>query len=131
MRRPELETAPLSTASPKPERHPSPSASFCGVEEAARILGDKWTLVVLRDLGRGPRHFSDLQISAAGISPRTLVSRLRGLEQQGLVTRVRFKGLPPRVLYSLTDKGRDALPVVEALRDYGNRWLCTGVSDSL
>jgi DNA-binding HxlR family transcriptional regulator len=97
---------------------------FCGVEQAARLLGDKWTLVLLRDLGSGARHFSELEASASGISPRTLVSRLRNLERQGLVTRERHRALPPRVVYGLTVKGRDALPVVEALRSYGNRWLC-------
>lgn len=99
---------------------------FCGVEQAARILGDRWTLVLLRDLGAGPRRFSELQASAIGINPRTLVSRLRSLEEQGLVNRMRLNTLPPRVTYSLTSKGFDALPVIEALRAYGNRWLCPG-----
>ena len=102
----------------------SVSAVFCGVEQAARLLGDKWTLVLLRDLGAGPKHYSELEMSATGISPRTLVARLRNLEAEGLVTRERFRGLPPRVVYQLTAKGFDALPVVEALRTYGNRWLC-------
>lgn len=100
------------------------SVGFCGVEQAARLLGDKWTLVLLRDLSEGPKHFSELEGSAAGISPRTLAARLRRLEQEALVTRMRFRGLPPRVQYTLTVKGQDALPVVEALRTYGNRWLC-------
>lgn len=107
-----------------------PSAVFCGVEQAARILGDKWTLVLLRDLGAGPKHYSELEISATGISPRTLVARLRTLETEGLVTRERFRGLPPRVVYQLTAKGYDALPVVEALRAYGNRWLCGEYSNT-
>lgn len=102
------------------------AAVFCGVEQAAKLLGDKWTLVLIRDLGGGPRHFSELEQSAAGISPRTLVNRLRTLEAEGLVRRERHRGLPPRVVYELTAKGVDALPVVEALRAYGNRWLCEG-----
>ncbi len=102
----------------------SPEEPFCGVEHAARLLGDKWTLVLLRDLSLGSKHFSELEESAHGISPRTLVTRLRMLEREGLVTRERFRGVPPRVQYGLTQKGRDALPVVEALREYGNRWLC-------
>ncbi|HEV3309042.1 MAG TPA: helix-turn-helix domain-containing protein [Chloroflexota bacterium] len=101
-----------------------PESAFCGVEQAARLLGDKWTLVLLRDLGSGPRHYTELEESATGISPRTLVARLRSLETEGLVTRERFRGLPPRVVYELTPKGRDSLPVIEALRAYGNRWLC-------
>jgi DNA-binding HxlR family transcriptional regulator len=105
------------------------SAEFCGVEEAARLLGDKWILVLLRDLANGPRHFSELEASASGINPGTLVSRLRHLEDEKLIERERVRGLPPRVVYSLTDKGIAALPVVEALRCFGNRWLC-GVTES-
>jgi DNA-binding HxlR family transcriptional regulator len=98
--------------------------SFCGVDRAARTLGDKWTLVLLRDLADGPRRFSELEESAFGISPRTLSTRLRMLEREGLVTRTRFRTIPPMVQYGLTPKGCDALPVVEALRAYGNQWLC-------
>lgn len=101
------------------------AGSFCGVDRAARILGDKWTLVLLRDLAGGPRRFSELEESATGISPRTLSTRLRMLEREGLVTRRRYRTIPPTVEYSLTPKGCDALPVVEALRAYGNRWLCS------
>jgi DNA-binding HxlR family transcriptional regulator len=104
--------------------HDVETAAFCGVERAARILGDKWTLILLRDLAQGPHRFSELQASAKGITPRTLVARLRMLEAEGLIRRQRFNTLPPRVVYSLTPKGCDALPVVEALRAYGNRWLC-------
>lgn len=121
-----IETSVLS----HPENSINAASAFCGVEHAARLLGDKWTLVLLRDLGSGPRHFSELEFSAGGISPRTLASRLRTLERQSLVTRERHRGLPPRVVYELTPKGRDALPVIEALRTYGNRWLCVETADS-
>lgn len=96
---------------------------FCPVAEAARLLGDKWTLIIVRDLATGPRRFKELEQSGEGISPSILASRLRELEQQGIVTRTSFNEIPPRVEYSLTQKGRDALPVVEALRTYGTRWL--------
>lgn len=98
--------------------------TFCGVEQAARLLGNKWTLVLLRDLSDGSKHFSELEKSASGITPRTLVARLRHMEREGLITRTRFRALPPRVLYTLTPKGQDSIPVIEALRSYGNRWLC-------
>lgn len=98
-------------------------ASVCPVANAARLLGDRWTLVILRDLTDGPMRFSELEESSEGISPRTLVDRLRQMESQGLVTRESFREIPPRVQYSLTPKGFAALPVVEALRVFGDNWL--------
>ncbi|MBI2887081.1 MAG: helix-turn-helix transcriptional regulator [Chloroflexi bacterium] len=95
----------------------------CPVAEAAKLLGDKWTLIVLRDLAEGPRRFGELERSGEGISPSMLAARLRALEEEGLVTRTSYHEIPPRVEYALTEKGRDAEPVVEALRAYGTRWL--------
>ena len=99
----------------------------CPVAEAAKVLGDKWTLLLLRDLATGARRFKDLERSVTGISPTMLASRLRELERQGLVTRLCYNEIPPRVEYHLTDKGEEALPVVQALRTYGQRWLLTPV----
>lgn len=95
---------------------------ICPVAAAARLLGDRWTLIVLRDLARGARRFTELERSAEGISPSMLAQRLRDLEERGLLTRTSYPEIPPRVEYELTFKGRDALPVVEALRIYGDRW---------
>ena len=96
---------------------------FCPVAEAARLLGDHWTLIILRDLEVGPRRFKELEQSGEGISPSVLANRLRELEEKGLVTRKSYNEIPPRVEYTLTAKGRAALPVVEALRAYGEQWL--------
>ncbi len=96
---------------------------ICPVAEAARLLGDKWTLVILRDLGEGPRRFKDLEQSGEGISPSVLSGRLHQLEESRLVTRTSYHEMPPRVEYALTPKGHDALPVIQALRAYGARWL--------
>lgn len=95
----------------------------CPVAVAARLLGDKWTLIVLRDLAEGSRRFTDLARSAEGISPSILSARLRDLEDQRIVTRTSFHETPHRVEYALTEKGQDALPVIAALRLYGTRWL--------
>ena len=100
-----------------------PPNETCPVAEAARLLGDKWTLVILRDLAEGPRRFKDLEQSGEGISPSVLSGRLDTLEASGLATRTSYHEIPPRVEYALTPKGRDALPVIEALRAYGTRWL--------
>ncbi len=97
--------------------------SVCPVANAARLLGDRWTLVILRDLVEGPKRFSELENTSEGISPRTLADRLRQMEGQGLVFRESFREIPPRVQYSLTSKGTASLPVVEALRSFGETWL--------
>ena len=99
------------------------SEEICPVAEAAKLLGDKWTLIVLRDLAYGARRFKELEQSGEGISPSMLAARLRQLEEEGIVTRTSYNEIPPRVEYELTEKGRDALQVVEALRTYGTRWL--------
>ena len=96
---------------------------FCPVAEAAKLLGDKWMLIILRDLAAGPRRFKALEHTVTGISPSVLASRLRDLEHQGMVTRTSYNEIPPRVEYALSEKGHDALAVIEALRAYGEKWL--------
>lgn len=97
-------------------------AGFCGVAAAASLLGDTWTLLLLRELATGPRRFTELE-AGTGISPRVLTDRLRSLTHRGMLTRQMFAEIPPRVEYTLTDMGRAALPVLAALRAYGERWL--------
>jgi DNA-binding HxlR family transcriptional regulator len=92
------------------------------VAAAAALLGDAWTLLLLRDLAGGPRRFTELEAST-GISPRVLTDRLRALCAQGVMTRRMYAEIPPRVEYALTDKGRAALPVLDVLRAYGEQWL--------
>lgn len=94
----------------------------CPIARAARLLGDTWALLILRDLGHGARRFSELEQST-GISPRVLSGRLKELERQGVLTRQIFAAVPPRVEYRLTEKGEAALPLIEALRQYGLTWL--------
>jgi DNA-binding HxlR family transcriptional regulator len=101
---------------------------ICPVAEAAKLLGDKWTLIILRDLASGTRRFKDLAHSGEGISPSILAARLRELEQQGIVIRTSYNEIPPRVEYALSQKGHDALPVIDALRVYGERWLTAGAA---
>jgi DNA-binding HxlR family transcriptional regulator len=107
---------------------------ICPVLATAQIVGGKWTLVMLRDLAAGPRRFSQLQRSLAGISPRTLSLRLRALEEGGIIERREYAEVPPRVEYRLTEKGRDLVPIIEAMRRYGTRWLspdCSRAEDPL
>lgn len=96
---------------------------ICPVAEAAKVLGDKWTLIIVRDLAESCCRFKDLERMGEGISPSVLAARLRELEHRGIVTRTSYNEIPPRVEYALTERGRDAIQVVEALRAYGTRWL--------
>jgi DNA-binding HxlR family transcriptional regulator len=95
----------------------------CPVCATADIICGKWTILVIRDLADGRTRFSELERSLDGISPRTLSLRLRALEEQGMVQRDTFPEVPPRVEYSLTDKGRALLPLIEDMRSYGRDWL--------
>src|SRR5919202_4452396 len=97
--------------------------SVCPIANAATLLGDRWTLVILRDLAQGSRRFSELEEASGGISPRTLADRLRQMESHGLIERESFREIPPRVQYSLTSKGIATLPVIDALRTFGDTWL--------
>jgi DNA-binding HxlR family transcriptional regulator len=102
----------------------------CPVCATADIICGKWTILVIRDLADGHSRFCELERSLAGISPRTLSLRLRALEDEGIVERNTFPEVPPRVEYSLTDKGRALLPLIEDMRSYGREWLGTACGDS-
>jgi len=95
----------------------------CPVVRTAEIVCGKWTLLVIRDLAEGRSRFCELERSLAGISPRTLSLRLRALEEEGIVARRTFPEVPPRVEYTLTEKGRALAPIVDSMRAYGTTWL--------
>jgi DNA-binding HxlR family transcriptional regulator len=105
---------------PPPKRHPynqwSPDA------RALDLVGDKWTLLIIRDLAAGPRRFVELQRVLPGISTEQLRSRLNRMVADGLLTRQRYREVPPRVDYELTERARDVLPVVGALATWGYTW---------
>jgi DNA-binding HxlR family transcriptional regulator len=108
------------SATPPPKRHPynqwAPDA------RALDLVGDKWTLLIVRDLAGGPRRFVELQRVLPGISTEQLRSRLNRMVADGLLTRQRYREVPPRVDYELTERARDLLPVVGALARWGYRW---------
>src|SRR2546429_9180168 len=95
----------------------------CSVAACAEIIGAKWTALLVHDLSEGPRRFSELEHSCAGISPRTLSERLRALEDEGLVARHSYAESPPRVEYELTEKGEALLPIIEEMRQLGHAFL--------
>lgn len=99
-----------------------PDSIGCPVARTAQIIGNKWTPLILRDLAIGERRFSELERSLHGISPKTLSERLKRLEEAEVIERHCFAEVPPRVEYRLTAKGHDLLPVIECMRQFGNRW---------
>ena len=105
---------------PPPKRHPydqwSPDA------RALDLVGDKWTLLIIRDLVAGPRRFVELQRVLPGISTEQLRSRLNRMVADGLLTRQRYREVPPRVDYDLTERSRELVPVLGALARWGYDW---------
>lgn len=95
----------------------------CPVARALDIVGEKWTLLILRDLLRHEaRRFQEFQEAFPGLAPNTLSARLKLLEARGIVTRRLYAQHPPRPEYLLTEKGRTLGPVLAALRDWGARY---------
>src|ERR1051325_3981781 len=85
------------------------------VSEVLARVGDKWTVLVVGELGNGPKRFNEIRRSLGSISQRMLTLTLRGLERDGLVTRTVFPTIPPRVDYELTKLGRSLLEPVSGL----------------
>ena len=103
----------------------------CPVARTAELIGNKWTPLIIRDLVKGEKRFSELERSLHGISPKTLSERLKKLEDALVVNRKCYAEVPPRVEYTLTEKGVALLPVIDSMRAYGAAWLpeCLEVED--
>jgi DNA-binding HxlR family transcriptional regulator len=92
----------------------------CPVARTLQVIGERWTILLLRDLLlQGPRRFQDFQDALPGLAPNTLSARLKALEAYGVVQRTLYNERPPRLEYSLTDKGKGLGPVVLAMRNWG------------
>ena len=93
----------------------------CPVAKTLEVIGDRWTLLVVRDLLRGTQRFQDLLGSLPGIAPNILSARLKLMEEHGLIRRTLYSDHPPRAEYALTDRGRELGMVVGALAAWGGR----------
>ena len=94
----------------------------CPVARTIDIIGERWTMLVLRDLFvQGPRRFQDFQESRAGVAPNTLSARLKMMEAHGLIASRLYSEHPPRLEYYLTEKGKSLGSVLKALRAWGQR----------
>ena len=105
---------------PPPKRHPY--AQWSPDARALDLVGDKWTLLIVRDLVAGPRRFVELQRVLPGISTEQLRSRLNRMVADGMLTRKRYREVPPRVDYELTARARDLAPILGQLARWGYRW---------
>lgn len=101
----------------------------CSVAGALEAIGDRWAVLLLRDLSLGLSRYDDLQAST-GMPTTTLSTRLKHLESTGLVERAAYQDNPPRFEYRLTEKGRDLWKVTTALREWGDRWNANGLGAS-
>jgi DNA-binding HxlR family transcriptional regulator len=94
----------------------------CPVEATLMLMGDRWKILIVRDLLTGTKRFGELKKSLAGISQKTLVNHLRYMEEYGLITRKVYAEVPPKVEYSLTALGLRLKPVHEAMKKFGERY---------
>ncbi|WP_190081018.1 winged helix-turn-helix transcriptional regulator [Streptomyces longisporoflavus] len=92
---------------------------YCAAARALDAVGDRWTLLIVRELLAGPRRYTDLHADLPGVSTDVLASRLKDMEREGLTTRRRLPPPSAAYVYELTDRGRELLPVLRALADWG------------
>lgn len=92
------------------------------IASAMEIIGNKWTALILRDLMSGPQRFCELETSVGNINPRTLSQRLDTLEEHGIITKQTYAEVPPRIEYTLTQKGHDLLPILQQMATWGDKY---------
>lgn len=91
----------------------------CPVETTLSLIGDKWKVLILRDLMDGTKRFGELKKSIGSVSQKVLTAQLRDMEENGLVNRTVYAEVPPRVEYSLTEIGYSLKPILDAMTSWG------------
>ena len=99
----------------------------CPVETTLTLIGDKWKVLILRDLMPGTKRFGELKKSIGSVSQKVLTSQLRAMEASGLVHREVYAEVPPRVEYSLTDLGRSLSPILDSMRVWGEEYKASKI----
>ena len=94
----------------------------CPVETTLMLIGDKWKVLILRDLMDGTRRFGELKKSIGTVSQKVLTAQLRDMEEKGLLTRMVYAEVPPRVEYTLTELGYSLKPVLDAMWAWGEAY---------
>lgn len=100
----------------------------CPIARTLDVVGDRWTLLIIRDLLRGTHKYQDLLESLEGISTNLLAERLSRLVDEGLVIKTLYSEKPPRAEYHLTEQGQQLASVVDSLFEWGVKWRCWGQS---
>lgn len=91
----------------------------CQVETTIMLIGDKWKVLILRDLMEGTKRFGELKKSIGTVSQKVLTAQLRDMEAKGLLTRTVYAEVPPRVEYTLTETGRSLKPILDSMVIWG------------
>ena len=94
----------------------------CPVETTLMLIGDKWKVLILRDLMPGTKRFGELKKSIGNVSQKVLTAQLRDMESSGLLIRTVYPEVPPKVEYSLTELGRSLKPILDAMWDWGTEY---------
>lgn len=102
-----------------PETRQTQPLPACPVETTLMLIGDKWKVLILRDLMPGTKRFGELKKSIGHVSQKVLTAQLRAMEAEGLVHRQVYAEVPPRVEYSLTELGRSLRPILDAMQSWG------------
>ncbi len=111
----------MSFTSPKPQVKQVEKRPGC-IHAALKILGDKWSPLLVGQLVTEARTFGDLETQLAGISPRTLSSRLDSLQNQGIIIRKQYNRHPPRYTYELTEKGKSLTDILSSMAEWGEKY---------
>lgn len=96
------------------------------METTLTLIGDKWKVLILRDLMPGTKRFGELKKSIGSVSQKVLTAQLRNMVQSGLVARKVYAEVPPRVEYSLTELGMSLKPILDAMRTWGEEYKSLG-----
>ncbi len=97
----------------------------CPVATTVQLIGNKWKLLIIRNLLAAPQRFTEMKKTIPGISQKVLTDNLRALENDGLVDREVFAEIPPRVVYSLSELGNSLRPIIDAMKDWGEDYKKT------
>ena len=100
----------------------SPKEIECSIEKVLDVLEGKWSFLIIKNLFEGTRRFGELRKALHGVSPKTLTMRLRELEIKGIIERKAYATIPPKVEYSLTEKGRSLDKIIKEMKLWGAIW---------